>query len=133
MQAALHPTPATCGRPRDKAQAALAESEPFDRGLFAGPFGWLSGSAAEFCVAIRSALISPAGPAVPAIAAEGPAEFSEADAAGMQQVLRLFAGVGVVKGSQAEAEWQVGCIACDWPTSASGLISRGCRTTPLML
>lgn len=35
----------------------LSESEPFDRGYYAGPFGWISGSAAEFVVAIRSALM----------------------------------------------------------------------------
>lgn len=56
-QAALHPTPAVCGRPRAEAKAVLAESEPFDRGYYAGPFGWISGSAAEFVVAIRSALM----------------------------------------------------------------------------
>ncbi|KAK9805814.1 hypothetical protein WJX73_002942 [Symbiochloris irregularis] len=105
--AALHPTPATCGRPRDKAQAVLADSEPFDRGLFAGPFGWLSGSAAEFCVAIRSALITPAQPAAPSsTGTDGLAALSEAEKAGMQQVVRLFAGVGVVKGSHADSEWQ---------------------------
>lgn len=57
LQAALHPTPAVCGRPRSEAKAVLSESEPFDRGYYAGPFGWISGSAAEFVVAIRSALM----------------------------------------------------------------------------
>ena len=53
----MHPTPAVCGRPRSEAKAVLAENEPFDRGYYAGPFGWISGSAAEFVVAIRSALM----------------------------------------------------------------------------
>lgn len=57
MQAALHPTPAVCGRPRPAALAALTAAEPFDRGFYAGPFGWVSGNAAEFAVAIRSALV----------------------------------------------------------------------------
>lgn len=57
MQAALHPTPAVCGRPRADAKALLADREPFDRGYYAGPFGWISGCAAEFVVAIRSALL----------------------------------------------------------------------------
>ena len=57
MQAALHPTPAVCGRPRPAALAALTAAEPFDRGFYAGPFGWISGNAAEFAVAIRSALV----------------------------------------------------------------------------
>ena len=60
-QAALHPTPATLGRPRQAAQAALQRLEAFDRGLYAGPFGWLSGDAAEFAVAIRSALLHAPG------------------------------------------------------------------------
>ena len=57
MQAALHPTPATCGRPRQGAFEALRETERFDRGFYAGPFGWVSGSSSEFAVAIRSALL----------------------------------------------------------------------------
>ena len=56
-QAALHPTPAVCGRPRPAALAALSAAEPYDRGFYAGPFGWISGGAAEFSVAIRSALV----------------------------------------------------------------------------
>ena len=57
MQAALHPTPATCGRPRQDALDALRATERFDRGFYAGPFGWISGSSSEFAVAIRSALL----------------------------------------------------------------------------
>ena len=57
LQAALHPTPAVCGRPRPAALSALSAAEPFDRGFYAGPFGWVSGGAAEFAVAIRSALV----------------------------------------------------------------------------
>ncbi len=41
------------------ARDILAETECFDRGYYAGPFGWISGSAAEFSVAIRSALLHP--------------------------------------------------------------------------
>jgi len=37
----------------------LEEVELFDRGFFAGPFGWVSGQGAEFVVAIRSALVQP--------------------------------------------------------------------------
>jgi isochorismate synthase EntC len=35
----------------------LADTEGFDRGLYSGPFGWMSGGGAEFVVAIRSALL----------------------------------------------------------------------------
>lgn len=59
LLAALHPTPAVCGRPRQTALEVLQGTEVFDRGLYAGPFGWISGGAAEFSVAIRSALVQP--------------------------------------------------------------------------
>ena len=37
----------------------LAGQEAFDRGFYAGPFGWVSAGGAEFAVAIRSALVHP--------------------------------------------------------------------------
>lgn len=37
----LHPTPALGGEPRDKALQFIDEKEPFDRGWYAGPIGWL--------------------------------------------------------------------------------------------
>ena len=70
----------------------LTNTEPFDRGFFAGPFGWITGSAAEFAVAIRSALIHP--------------NIEDS----MQKVFRtkvsLYAGVGIVPESKPESEWQ---------------------------
>ena len=74
---ALHPTPAVCGYPRDLAMQTVRQSETFDRGLYAGPLGWIDSEGAEFCVAIRSALIS-----------------NGEDTDG--KVADLFAGVGVV-------------------------------------
>lgn len=59
LQAALHPTPAVCGRPQKDARSVVSAAEPFDRGFYAGPFGWISGAASEFAVAIRSALVHP--------------------------------------------------------------------------
>lgn len=94
--AALHPTPATCGRPRDKALALLQTSEGFDRGYFAGPFGWLSGCGAEFAVAIRSALLSPARLLMD----------PDSSMVHQQQTVSLYAGVGIVRGSQPMSEWQ---------------------------
>jgi anthranilate/para-aminobenzoate synthase component I len=61
LLAALHPTPAVCGRPQGAARAWLAEREGFDRGFYAGPFGWVTGQGAEFVVAIRSALLPEGG------------------------------------------------------------------------
>lgn len=78
--AALHPTPAVGGTPRESAVSAITEFEAFDRGLYAGPIGWLNAKGeGEFFVAIRSALI----------------DGEEA---------RLFAGVGIVEGSEPEKE-----------------------------
>lgn len=150
LLAALHPTPAVCGRPREDALGFLAASEPFDRGYYAGPFGWVSQGAAEFVVAIRSALVrqgaadteaedataagqlserlashAAAGPGPqsyagaataaaaasaswPAPAAAGAAAQAEAafssGGVGDTQV-SLFAGVGIVRGSDTASEW----------------------------
>ena len=55
---ALHPTPAVAGTPRDAACSALGAIESFDRGLYAGVFGWMdSGGNGEGIVTIRAALI----------------------------------------------------------------------------
>ncbi|MFO0828138.1 MAG: isochorismate synthase [Phycisphaerales bacterium] len=80
LLAALHPTPAVCGQPVERARTIIRACEPFDRGLYAGPIGAI-GATSEVCVAIRSALV--AGPSVTA-----------------------FAGAGVVTGSSAESEWR---------------------------
>ncbi|MFT5241628.1 MAG: menaquinone-specific isochorismate synthase, partial [Kiritimatiellia bacterium] len=78
--AALHPTPAVGGTPSADAVARIAELEPFGRGWYAGPVGWISADAAEMAVAIRSALVT-------------------------QNQLSLFSGAGIVEGSTAESEW----------------------------
>src|SRR5690606_9191983 len=38
---ALHPTAAVAGTPTDTAVALIDEWEPFDRGRYAGPVGWI--------------------------------------------------------------------------------------------
>ena len=80
--ASLHPTPAVCGIPREVALGVLTESETFDRGWYAGPVGWLdSEGRGVFVPALRSAVLS----------------------AGRW---RLFAGAGIVAGSDPAAEWE---------------------------
>ncbi len=80
--ASLHPTPAVCGIPREVALGVLTESEMFDRGWYAGPVGWLdSEGRGVFVPALRSATL----------------------AAGRW---RLFAGAGIVPGSDPAAEWE---------------------------
>jgi menaquinone-specific isochorismate synthase len=77
----LHPTPAVGGTPRTKALEFLREHEGFDRGWYAAPVGWINAHAAEFVVAIRSALLQ-------------------------GNTLHLFSGAGIVSGSEAEKEWK---------------------------
>ncbi|HMP71898.1 MAG TPA: isochorismate synthase [Kiritimatiellia bacterium] len=78
---ALHPTPAVGGHPREAALELLRAIEPFDRGWYTGPLGWISRDSAEFAVAIRSGLI-----------------------AGRR--LLVYAGAGLVEGSRPEEEWE---------------------------
>jgi menaquinone-specific isochorismate synthase len=55
---ALHPTPAVCGRPRDRALAVIAELEGFDRGRYGGAVGWVDAAGnGTWAVAIRGAQI----------------------------------------------------------------------------
>ena len=80
--ASLHPTPAVCGIPRNVALSALEESELFDRGWYAGPVGWFdSEGKGIFVPALRSAV-----------------------SAGARW--RLFAGAGIVPGSDPVLEWE---------------------------
>jgi menaquinone-specific isochorismate synthase len=76
----LHPTPAVGGTPRREALEFLQHTEDFDRGWYAAPVGWVNAHAAEFVVAIRSALIQ-------------------------KKSVHLFSGAGIVAGSEAEKEW----------------------------
>jgi salicylate biosynthesis isochorismate synthase/menaquinone-specific isochorismate synthase len=76
----LHPTPAVGGEPGPAAAAAIAELEQMDRGWYAGPVGWMDSTEdGEFCVALRSALLR-------------------------DREAHLYAGVGVVAGSDPAAE-----------------------------
>ncbi len=79
--AQLHPTPAVAGAARDVACAEIRRYESFERGLYAAPLGWIDANGnCEFIVGIRSALI-------------------DGDRA------RLYAGAGIVAGSDPEKEF----------------------------
>jgi menaquinone-specific isochorismate synthase len=55
---ALHPTAAVAGTPTNKALALIAELEPFDRGRYAGPVGWVGADGdGEWAIALRSAQV----------------------------------------------------------------------------
>lgn len=91
-----------------QARAAVAAREPFDRGYYAGPFGWIGGGGAEFAVAIRSALLTGGGGG-----GGGRGGASDSGSAGSAAALpgrscskvTLFAGVGVVQGANPAQEW----------------------------
>lgn len=78
--ATLHPTPAVGGTPTNRALAFIDREEPFDRGVYAGPVGWVSAIGAEFCVGIRS----------------GQVRGNE---------LAVYNGAGIVPGSDQDEEW----------------------------
>ena len=56
----LHPTPAVCGDPPGMAMEFIRNHETygFDRGYYAGPFGYIGKDSADIVVAIRSALVT---------------------------------------------------------------------------
>ncbi|OOF56612.1 isochorismate synthase [Rodentibacter myodis] len=89
---AIHPTAAVSGLPQQEARMILSEIETFERGWYAGTLGIMSEAYSEFCVAIRSAFI------------EG-------------NRIRVFAGAGIVEGSQPFIEWK------EIERKAAGLIS----------
>lgn len=79
--AALHPTPAVGGAPRQAALAWLAQHGELQRGWYTGGLGWLSpGGAGDLSVVLRCALLR--------------ADHVE-----------LFAGAGIVADSDPEAEY----------------------------
>jgi menaquinone-specific isochorismate synthase len=80
LAAALHPTPAVGGWPRDAADALIDELEGMERGWYAGAVGWIDARGdGEFAVALRCGLLWEDG-------------------------ARLYAGVGVMPDSDPARE-----------------------------
>ena len=80
LVAALHPTAAVAGTPRDRALELICEHEQFDRGWYAGPIGWMDRTGqGEFQVALRCGLLTPGE-------------------------IRLYAGAGLVEASDPARE-----------------------------
>ena len=79
--AAIHPSAAVAGSPTDTALAMISQSEPFDRGRYAGPVGWMDASGdGEWSIALRCAQWSPQG------------------------TITAYAGAGIVADSDPESE-----------------------------
>lgn len=54
IAAALHPSAAVCGTPREDARALIAELEGIDRGVYAGGVGWIDAAGdGEIGIALR--------------------------------------------------------------------------------
>ncbi|WP_374238031.1 isochorismate synthase MenF [Microbacterium sp. SS28] len=87
LVAALHPTAAVAGTPTDAAIEVIRRIEPFDRGRYAGPVGWIDGNGdGEWAIALRCAQVgvgSVGSPTLPVVA---------------------HAGAGIVAGSDPETE-----------------------------
>jgi len=77
----LQPTAAVAGLPRDAARRFIRRHEPFDREWYAGSAGYLSLAQSEFCVSLRCARVE-------------------------NQSAWLYAGAGIVEGSDADQEWR---------------------------
>lgn len=77
----LHPTPAVGGVPKEAAMQHIMDLEPFCRGWYAAPVGWISRDNAEFSVGIRSALVN-------------------------GKITNLYSGAGLVRGSDPDLEWE---------------------------
>ncbi len=94
----LHPTPAVGGLPKAAALQWIQRNEAESRGWYAAPFGWFDAQGdGEFLVALRSILLTP----------------GEA---------HLFAGAGIVAGSEPDREWE----ECGWKlATAAGALHNG--------
>jgi menaquinone-specific isochorismate synthase len=76
----LHPSAAVCGTPRNKAFDVIEEIEGMNRGRYAGPVGWVDASGdGELGIALRSGQID-------------------------KDQIRIFAGCGIVSGSDPDVE-----------------------------
>jgi len=83
LAASLHPSAAVCGTPTLVADAAIRELEQMDRGRYAGPVGWMDAAGdGEWGIALRCGAFDDTDP----------------------RQIRLFAGCGIVAGSDPAAE-----------------------------
>ncbi len=80
LAGALHPTPAVCGLPRERAAGVIGQLEGYDRGFYAGAVGWADEKGdGEWYVSIRSARLA-------------------------DRRATLYAGAGIVAGSDPAGE-----------------------------
>ncbi|CAB4549536.1 unannotated protein [freshwater metagenome] len=79
----LHPSAAVCGTPTDKARKLINDLEQMNRGRYAGPVGWIDANGdGEIAIALRCGQLS-----------------------NDQKEIQIFAGCGIVAGSDPEKEF----------------------------
>ncbi len=79
----LHPSAAVCGTPTEKAKKLIGELEEMNRGRYAGPVGWIDVHGdGEIAIALRCGQLS-----------------------NNNKSIRIFAGCGIVAGSDPEKEF----------------------------
>ena len=82
LVASLHPTPAVCGLPKEKAFRFICRNEGYDRAYYSGFAGWLSpAESTALYVNLRCMQVGDTG-------------------------LTLYAGGGLLPSSELEAEWK---------------------------
>ena len=83
LVARLHPSAAVCGTPTELAKRTIDEIEAISRGRYAGPIGWIDAKGdGELGIALRCGQISNDGHSI-----------------------RIYAGCGIVAGSDPEREY----------------------------
>jgi menaquinone-specific isochorismate synthase len=96
----LHPTPALGGQPRELAMPFISQAEPVPRGWYGAPVGWLDHNLdGAFGVAIRSAITQ-------------------------DRRVWLYAGAGIVAGSDSQAEWDETALKFKPMLNALGIVNR---------
>ena len=79
----LHPSAAVCGTPTNKAKDLIDKLEEMNRGRYAGPVGWIDVHGdGEIAIALRCGQLS-----------------------SDNKSIRIFAGCGIVAGSDPEKEY----------------------------
>lgn len=97
----LHPTPAVGGVPTKRALEWIARLETTERGWYAAPVGWVDALGdGEMLVALRSALL-------------------------LEDRVHLYAGAGIVAGSEASSEYAETEVKLAGMRSALGVGDRG--------
>ncbi|MFK5985305.1 MAG: isochorismate synthase [Pseudomonadota bacterium] len=92
MACLLHPTPAVCGFPINTSKQWIKQNETFNRGLYSGFSGWLDKKGeGELNVILRCAVLN---------------NMQQQNKPIQPIEATLYAGAGIVNGSDEEEEWQ---------------------------